>query len=111
MASTTTVVVHQPVAVGNRNGQWSSGQCGVCDDMTVCTLGFFCPMFLGCYLADRYGENCCVAMLPGGMVALRTHMRLSYGIQGSICEDAMLISCCPVCEYCRMAREMRIRQR
>lgn len=46
-------------------------------------LGFFCPFALSCYTASKYGENCCLGCLPGGMTAMRTHMRLTYGIQVS----------------------------
>ncbi|KAJ0066594.1 hypothetical protein NL108_015482, partial [Boleophthalmus pectinirostris] len=44
-------------------------------------LGFFCGPVLSCYTANKYGENCCLGFLPGGMTALRTHMRLTYGIE------------------------------
>lgn len=40
-------------------------------------------MILSCYTANMYGENCCLGCLPGGMTAMRTHMRLTYGIQVS----------------------------
>lgn len=54
-------------------------------------LGFFCPFALSCYTASKYGENCCLGCLPGGMTAVRTHMRLTYGIQ---------VSCsCPNCIF------------
>ncbi|MGH0155990.1 UNVERIFIED_CONTAM: hypothetical protein FKN15_050924 [Acipenser sinensis] len=74
------------------------GICGLC-----------CPMALGCYTANIYGENCCLGCLPGGMTALRTHMRMTYGIQGTVCNDALMTFFCGVCETCRMAREVRIR--
>ncbi|KAI3361226.1 hypothetical protein L3Q82_013423 [Scortum barcoo] len=44
-------------------------------------LGCICPMALSCYTASKYGENCCLGCLPGGLTAMRTHMRLTYGIQ------------------------------
>lgn len=44
-------------------------------------LGFICPIALSCYTANKYGENACLACVPGGMAAMRTHMRLTYGIQ------------------------------
>lgn len=46
-------------------------------------IGCVCPMILSCYTANKYGENCCLGCLPGGMTAVRTHMRLTYGIQVS----------------------------
>ncbi|MEQ2160691.1 hypothetical protein GOODEAATRI_002065, partial [Goodea atripinnis] len=44
-------------------------------------LGCFCPIALSCYTANKYGENPCLGCVPGGMTAMRTHMRLTYGIQ------------------------------
>lgn len=44
-------------------------------------IGFICPLALSCYTANKYGENVCLACVPGGMAAMRTHMRLTYGIQ------------------------------
>lgn len=44
-------------------------------------LGCVCPIALSCYTANKYGENVCLACVPGGMAAMRTHMRLTYGIQ------------------------------
>lgn len=43
-------------------------------------LGFFCPAVLACYTSHKYGENCFLGCFPGGLAALRTHMRLTYGI-------------------------------
>lgn len=93
-----------------QTGEWSTGVCSCCSDFFVCeycsqllnltlidfictlfhkftiecfagALGFICPMALSCYTANKYGENCCLGCLPGGMTAIRTHMRLTYGIQ------------------------------
>lgn len=47
----------------------------------VGAIGCLCPLALSCYTATKYGENCCLGCLPGGMTAIRTHMRLTYGIQ------------------------------
>lgn len=92
-----------------QTGEWSTGLCSCCSDLLVCALGFFCPIALGCYTANKYGENVCLACVPGGMAAMRTHMRLTYGIQGTICNDALMTCCCGMFETCRMAREIRIR--
>ncbi|KAM8735660.1 cornifelin homolog [Acanthopagrus schlegelii] len=107
------VVTHQPGAGGYgtnvQTGEWSTGLCSCCSDIFVCALGFFCPFALSCYTASKYGENCCLGCLPGGMTAVRTHMRLTYGIQGTIINDALMTCCCGLFETCRMAREVRIR--
>ncbi|KAK0131481.1 Cornifelin [Merluccius polli] len=92
-----------------QTGEWTSGLCSCCNDMPVCCLGFFCPLALGCYAASKYGESCCLGALPGGMTAMRTHMRLTYGIQGTVLNDTLMTCfCCPF-EVCRMAREVRSR--
>uniref|UniRef100_A0AAQ6IH21 Uncharacterized protein n=1 Tax=Anabas testudineus TaxID=64144 RepID=A0AAQ6IH21_ANATE len=75
----------------------------------VGALGCVCPMALSCYTANKYGENCCLGCVPGGLTAMRTHMRLTYGIQGTVCNDALMTFFCGLCEVCRMAREIRIR--
>ncbi|XP_066573860.1 PLAC8-like protein 1 [Amia ocellicauda] len=106
-------ITQQPAAsaygTNVQTGDWSTGLCSCCSDGLVCALGFFCPVALGCYTAHLYGENICLGCLPGGATALRTHMRLTYGIQGTICNDALMVFCCGFCETCRMAREIRIR--
>ncbi|XP_018596604.1 cornifelin-like isoform X1 [Scleropages formosus] len=113
LVMTNPVVTHQPgpVAYGTnvQTGEWSTGLCSCCSDIMVCALGCLCPIALGCYTANKYGENVCLACIPGGMTAMRTHMRLTYGIQGTICNDALMSFCCGLCEMCRMAREIRIR--
>lgn len=107
------VITHQPGSGGYgtnvQTGEWSTGLCSCCTDFFVCecwsncfklrfapascvtrspfvragAIGCFCPMILSCYTANKYGENCCLGCLPGGMTAIRTHMRLTYGIQVS----------------------------
>ncbi|KAF4102973.1 cornifelin-like [Onychostoma macrolepis] len=92
-----------------QTGEWSTGLCSCCSDLFVCALGCICPIALSCYTANKYGENVCLACVPGGMAAMRTHMRLTYGIQGTICNDALMTCCCGIFETCRMTREIRIR--
>uniref|UniRef100_M3XI71 Cornifelin n=2 Tax=Latimeria chalumnae TaxID=7897 RepID=M3XI71_LATCH len=102
-----SVVTQQPGRV--TVGKWSTDLCDCCHDMPVCLIGTFCPMFLGCYAAHKYGEIPLLACVPGSMTALRTHVRLTYGIEGSLCNDALMVFCCGLCEICRVTREIRIR--
>ncbi|KAM9309605.1 LOW QUALITY PROTEIN: cornifelin-like [Pholidichthys leucotaenia] len=106
------VVTQQPGAgcygTNVQTGDWST-VCSCCNDCLIGLVGCICPMGLACYTANKYGENCLLGCLPGGLAALRTHMRLTYGIQGTICNDALMTFCCGPLELCRMAREMRIR--
>ncbi|XP_051921974.1 cornifelin homolog B-like [Hippocampus zosterae] len=90
-------------------GRWSTRLCSCCNDLSTCEVGCLCPCILGCYMANKYGEHCCLGCVPGGLTALRTHMRHTYGIEGTICNDALMLFFCGPCELCRMAREMRIR--
>ncbi|KAK3572125.1 hypothetical protein QTP86_022203, partial [Hemibagrus guttatus] len=113
IAMSNPVITHQPGAASYgtnvQTGEWSTGLCSCCNDLLICALGCICPIAVGCYTANKYGENACLACVPGGMAAMRTHMRLTYGIQGTICNDALMTCCCGIFETCRMAREIRIR--
>uniref|UniRef100_A0A8D0G1G5 Cornifelin n=1 Tax=Sphenodon punctatus TaxID=8508 RepID=A0A8D0G1G5_SPHPU len=103
-----SVVTQQPTSSNMQpTGDWSSGRFDCFSDCGICLLGTFCPLLMTCYVAKQYGENCCLGLV-GGMTALRTHMRLSYGIQGTICKDALSMCFCTPCELCRMAREIKI---
>ncbi|XP_028327208.1 cornifelin-like [Gouania willdenowi] len=106
-------VTSQPSAgsseIPPQEGDWSTGVCSCCSDSLICALGSLCPCAMCCYTADKYGETCCLGFLPGGITAMRTHMRMTYGIEGSICTDALMVCFCGPLEMCRMAREIKIR--
>ncbi|XP_025071642.1 cornifelin homolog A-like [Alligator sinensis] len=103
-------VTQQPGSVASSimspTGDWSTGRYDCCADCGICCLGLLCPTLLACYVSKKYGENCFLPCLFGSMTALRTHMRLSYGIQGTVCRDGLAMCFCGPCELCRMAREM-----
>ncbi|XP_074163100.1 cornifelin homolog [Sminthopsis crassicaudata] len=75
------------------------------DDPNLCVNGALFPCLLACYVAHTQGECCCLPYLPGALVAMRTSLRTSLGIQGSIAEDWLVMCCCPVCGLCQMARQ------
>uniref|UniRef100_A0A7N4V7C2 Cornifelin n=2 Tax=Sarcophilus harrisii TaxID=9305 RepID=A0A7N4V7C2_SARHA len=75
------------------------------DDTNLCVNGALFPCLLACYVAHTQGECCCLPYLPGALVAMRTSLRTSQGIQGSIAEDWLVMCCCPVCGLCQMARQ------
>ncbi|PIO40453.1 hypothetical protein AB205_0022670 [Aquarana catesbeiana] len=81
------VISQQPgygsYAAMSPTGEWSSELCDCCSDCGTCLFGFCFPTCLACYVADKYGESCCLPIVPGGMTAMRTHMRLTYGIRVS----------------------------
>ncbi|XP_077337815.1 cornifelin homolog B-like [Lithobates pipiens] len=105
------VITQQPgygtYAAMSPTGEWSSELCDCCSDCGTCLFGFCFPTCLACYVADQYGESCCLPLVPGGMTAMRTHMRLTYGIRGTICNDGLMMLFCGWCEVCRMAREIK----
>ncbi|KAJ1176772.1 hypothetical protein NDU88_002039 [Pleurodeles waltl] len=108
-----SVVTQQPGAAPgvtiSPTGEWGSGMFQCYDDCGICFVGMCCPSILGCYVAHKYGEPFLLGVAPGGLTALRTHMRLSYGIRGTICNDALSMCFCGWCEICRMAREINKR--
>ncbi|XP_057690977.1 cornifelin homolog isoform X1 [Corythoichthys intestinalis] len=71
--------------------------------------GTFLPCILECKVAQDSGETCCVAFLPGSSVALRTHIRHKYRIEGSVCNDWCVMACLYQCGLCQMAREQKMR--
>ncbi|XP_056608172.1 plac8 onzin related protein 6 isoform X2 [Triplophysa dalaica] len=100
-------------------GQWSSGVCDCCEDMSVCCCGFWCPYCLMCRTSENFGECFCLPLLEicfGGMLhpitlAMRSSMRERYNIKGSIPDDCCMVTCCTLCVWCQMAREMKTRRR
>ncbi|XP_026571192.1 cornifelin [Pseudonaja textilis] len=112
MAYQSEVIIDgQPQPAGtsysfNSQGSWNSDLCDCCSDMGICLCAAFVPCILACRVAEQAGETCCLPFLPGSMIALRTGVRGKYRIQGSICDDWMVMSCCPLCGLCQMAREL-----
>ncbi|XP_053123467.1 uncharacterized protein LOC128332772 isoform X4 [Hemicordylus capensis] len=69
----------------------------------------FIPCILACHVAEEAGESCCLPCLPGSLIALRTDVRARYHIQGSICEDWVVMTCCPLCGLCQLSRQLNKR--
>ncbi|XP_068180577.1 cornifelin-like [Antennarius striatus] len=95
-----SVITHQPglnsYVTKVPRGEWSTGLCACTKDMH--TL-MFC-----------FGVAVLFKNLPGGFTALRTHMRLTYGIEDTVTNDALMMLFCGYCEMCRMTREVLIRK-
>ncbi|XP_048766897.1 placenta-specific gene 8 protein-like isoform X2 [Ostrea edulis] len=110
------VVVQQPVAnSGNPlmvtgidgHRHWSTGLFDCFSDITSCLMGYFCLPCTICSVASRTGECCCMPYcVPGGTILMRNRIRTIGGIQGSACNDCMVMSCCGVCAVCQMQREL-----
>ncbi|KAG8535839.1 hypothetical protein GDO81_027662 [Engystomops pustulosus] len=60
--------------------QWSSDVMDCCKDMGVCACGTFCPLILACRVASEFGECCCLPLVGGTMLALRTGLRERHRI-------------------------------
>ncbi|KAL7875803.1 hypothetical protein AOLI_G00107660 [Acnodon oligacanthus] len=115
-------VMMQPVAFQStgspKSSQWSSGLCDCCEDMGICCLGFWCPCCLMCNTSERFGECFCLplveisfgALVPPLTFAMRSSMRERYRIQGTMCDDCCVSTCCAVCVWCQIARELKHRQ-
>ncbi|XP_069041349.1 cornifelin homolog isoform X2 [Lepisosteus oculatus] len=115
MAYQTEVINSQPqvtvtsYTVSRTTSDWSSNICDCCGDCGICLCGTFLPCILACQVAQDQGESCCLPFLPGALIALRTSMRDKYSIEGSICDDWVVMMCCSHCGLCQMAREQKLR--
>ncbi|XP_077083740.1 cornifelin homolog A-like [Siphateles boraxobius] len=117
----STVSVQQAVVLAPDNfkqNMWSTGVCDCCDDMGICCCGLWCSYCLMCKTSEDFGECLCLPMLEicfGGILhpitfAMRSSMRERYKIRGSIQDDCCAVTCCPVCVWCQMARELKTRR-
>uniref|UniRef100_A0A8C6GPN7 PLAC8-like 1 n=1 Tax=Mus spicilegus TaxID=10103 RepID=A0A8C6GPN7_MUSSI len=113
------VVVKQPIrgaigrttvaAIVQTGGDWSTGLFSVCRDRKICFWGLLCPMCLECDIARHYGECLCWPLLPGSTFALRIGTRERHRIQGTLCEDCVVVHCCWPFSICQVARELKMR--
>uniref|UniRef100_A0A669F022 Cornifelin n=1 Tax=Oreochromis niloticus TaxID=8128 RepID=A0A669F022_ORENI len=92
--------------VSSGSSEWNTNACDCCED---CLCGTFVPCILACKVAQDSDESCCLACLPGALIALRTSIRNRYNIGGSVCDDWLVMACIPACGLCQMAREQKIR--
>lgn len=59
-----------------------------------------------CELAKSMDEKCWSVCI-GGPVPFRTRIRTQRNIEGSICEDALIVGFCGVCALVQMIKEVR----
>ncbi|KAK2182765.1 hypothetical protein NP493_337g02058 [Ridgeia piscesae] len=107
-AQPTVIITQQPLAgsvVPMELREWNTGILGCCTDISVCIQGYFCLHSLMCSVSSRLGENCCAAHVA--LPAVRTKLRLTHGIRGSVCDDWCCSQCCMMCVVCQMERELR----
>ncbi|KAI0230662.1 hypothetical protein LSAT2_019020 [Lamellibrachia satsuma] len=102
------IITQQPLPGGvapQQLREWNTGVLGCFSDMGVCIQGYFCLNSLMCSVSSRMGESCCAAHVA--LAALRTKLRVTHGIQGSVCNDWFCTQMCTMCVICQMERELR----
>ncbi|XP_050976241.1 placenta-specific gene 8 protein-like [Labeo rohita] len=77
-----------------------------CDDMSVCTYGYFCLPCLGYSIANDMNECfCCGLCWP-----IRSVYRTKYNIQGSMLNDCCVSCFCLSCAACQLKRDINIKK-
>ncbi|XP_064595332.1 uncharacterized protein LOC135461954 [Liolophura sinensis] len=79
----TQVIMTSQAPVVEASRDWSTGTCGCFDDCSGCIAAMFCPLFYQCHLSSRSAESCFTPIIPGGMIALRTKLRVKNNIRFS----------------------------
>ncbi|KAK7106187.1 placenta-specific gene 8 protein-like [Littorina saxatilis] len=105
-----TVVVNQQSADTTPTQRaWTQSLCGCFDDCEICVCVTFCGPCAACQLAQHMGEFVCLACcVPNWMTAARTKVRMQRKIQGSICDDCCVTTCCSFCAMCQLWREVKV---
>ncbi|XP_051540228.1 cornifelin homolog B-like [Myxocyprinus asiaticus] len=115
MTTTMVITQPQPVMYSRDSDQWGSGICDFCDNLPECCFGYWCHWCFACMKTKEYGECLCLPLLdmcgivPPITLSMRVSMRNRYGIKGNICDDCLMATCCRLCVWCQMSREMRER--
>jgi hypothetical protein len=65
---------------GGNMREWSHERCSCCEDMGECCCAFLCSPCFICRTFSRAEEHCC-SCLFGGIVPLRTKIRLEKKIR------------------------------
>ncbi|XP_023278018.1 placenta-specific gene 8 protein [Seriola lalandi dorsalis] len=82
--------------------EFQTGLCDFFNDCGICLLGAFCYPCLGCAIASDMNEFC----LCGMGMSIRSVYRTKYNINGSLCDDFMMVMCCPMCAACQLKRDI-----
>ncbi|XP_071963278.1 cornifelin homolog [Antedon mediterranea] len=113
----SAVVVQQPRKskhkrlVEDSEREWKTSLIGCGDDFESFLLSVFCPLCVSCDIASRIGENNCIAIVPGGLLALRTRIRTKKNIKGTMCGDCMIQCCLCQLSVAQMYREVKPKER
>nr|XP_057929137.1 cornifelin-like isoform X2 [Doryrhamphus excisus] len=107
---------------------WENGLCDCFYSANTCCFGFWCCPCLACTVAGKHGENRCLPLcdifspalctalgipffVPPAALSLRTSIRRTYGIKGSLCKDIAVSCFCMWCSWCQMHRELKERNK
>ncbi|CAF1013150.1 unnamed protein product, partial [Brachionus calyciflorus] len=90
----------------NPKRDWSFGLFDCCHDLEALLCAYFCTPCFMYKIFERAGEGCCDCFCAG-LVPLRTKIRTERAIQGSLCEDAFAVACCPLCVMVQISNEMK----
>jgi Cys-rich protein (TIGR01571 family) len=108
--TTTTIITHQPNRAGRSqlvyDNNWGYGLCDCCSDCRLFCFAFWCfPCFLCCLFVDA--QECPLTSCGYcGVCMLRTKLRGTYRIHGSICEDIVTTVFCAICAAIQMQQEL-----
>uniref|UniRef100_A0A8C7CE17 Cornifelin n=1 Tax=Oncorhynchus kisutch TaxID=8019 RepID=A0A8C7CE17_ONCKI len=99
------------------NSQWSTGICGCFDELQVCELfAYWCFPCFAYTTTSKFGECFCLPLMDilMGFTQLVgvSSMRESYHIQinGSMCDNCLVLTFCRLCASCQMSRELKTRR-
>lgn len=99
------ITQNQPMSVKELK-EWEHGLYGCCDDMTECCFAFWLLPCHMCRTFSRANESC-FSCIFGGLVPLRTRIRIQRRIKGSIPGDFIATYCCMFCTLVQLANEIK----
>merc|ERR1712227_35515 len=98
----------------NMSGEWQNGLFGRFNNCCVCLLTYVAPCYVHGKTAESVNESCllcCLALFVPlldiyAVASIRSKVRESKGIEGSLMGDLLATCCCPLCTIAQSANEM-----
>lgn len=92
--------------------EWQHGLFGCFDNCGLCIITYFVPCYTFGKNAEKMGDSCilcalgfvCVGPILGCL--MRSKIRESKGIAGSLVSDILMWWCCPLCALVQEAQEL-----
>ncbi|RNA22815.1 placenta-specific protein 8 -like [Brachionus plicatilis] len=88
---------------------WQYGLCECCSDCRICCLGFFCVPCMECIVMTDAREYIGTVPLAHSIANLRTKIRSTYKIKGSLDGDAATALFCRCCALVQLKKELMAR--